>query len=116
MKIGILCMVGLLVVAGAQRFTQIQDAGEKAHQQWLEARYKEATSIRPGMTRADLLKLFGQEGGIQTPTSQRYVLKSCSLIHIDVKFDKYDAANRQRDDSVRIEEVSRPYLDRIVLD
>src|SRR4051812_13231533 len=114
MKIGILLTV-LLLATGAQSFIETQDADEKAHQQWLDARYKEATSIRSGMTRADLLKLFSLNGGFQT-TTQHYTLKSCHLIKIDVSFDKYDFSNRQRDDSVRIVEISKPYLEPMTID
>ena len=116
MKLGIVFIAGLLIVFGARTLAQTQNSEDKAHQQWLEERYKEATSIHPGMTRADLLKLFWLNGGIQTPTAQHYTLKSCPLIKIDVDFNKYDFSNRQPDDSVRITEVSRPYLERMTLD
>ena len=115
MKLGTILMAGLLIVVGAHISPRAQDSEDKAHQQWVEARYKEAKSIRTGMTRADLLKLFWLNGGIQT-TEQHYTLKSCPLIKIDVKFDKYDFSNKQADDSVRIVEVSRPYLEPMFLD
>jgi len=114
MKIGILFVV-LLVATGAQSFIRTQDADEKAHQQWLEARYKEATSIKPGMTRADLLKLFWPNGGFIT-TTQYYSLKTCPLIKIGVSFDKDDFSHKQPDDSVKIVEVSKPYLEPMTLD
>jgi len=59
---------------------------DKAHQQWLEARYKEATSIQPGMTRAELLKLFIEEGGLQLNPPRNYVFKELfppPIIHIE---------------------------------
>jgi len=117
MKFGIIVIAALLLIMGARVAPQAQDNEDKAHRQWLEERYKEATSIKPGMTRADLLKLFVQEGGFQSLTApQRYVLKGCNLIHLEVSFDKYDSANRRHDDSVRITDVSKPYLDRMVID
>jgi hypothetical protein len=116
MKLGIVVIAGLLAIVGVQSVPQAQNAEDKAHQQWLLERYKEAISIRSGMTRADLHKLFSQDGGFVVPDAQRYHLKSCSLIHITVKFDKYDFANRQRDDSVRIVEVSTPTLEPVTLD
>src|SRR5215831_18628163 len=120
MKLGIIFIAALLTLVGARSVSQDQNIEDKAHRQWLEERYKEATSIIPGMTRADVLKLFWEEGGLQGGKlgagSQRFALKSCNLIHIDVPFDKYAVANRQPPDSVRIVDVSTPYLGRIVLD
>ncbi|MFL6208082.1 MAG: hypothetical protein ACJ74W_04490 [Pyrinomonadaceae bacterium] len=62
-------------------------ATEQAHRQWLEERYKEATSITAGMTYADLDKLFIMDGGLQPMLPERFVLKSCDMIKVDVQFD-----------------------------
>ena len=71
----------------------------------------------PGMTRADLDKLFDPEGGLQT-TTRSYFLKSCNLIHVEVKFDEASGAafKAMPDKDAKIVEVSRPYLGRVVLD
>ena len=118
MKIGILLIAGLFVVAGARTYPLAQTANDQAHQQWLEERYKEATSIKPGMTRADLLKLFEQDGGVQTIPAGRYVLKSCHLIQIGVKFDTAYGVNSKPtpDENLKIVEVSKPYLERMAVD
>lgn len=112
MKLGVLLIAGLFAIMGARALPPTQNPDDKAHQEWIEARYQEAISVVPGMTRVDLMKLFYQEGGLQT-TTRRYALKSCYLIHIDVKFDGPPGAASE---SVKIVEVSKPYLDRIVLD
>jgi hypothetical protein len=118
----VVLLAALLVVAGASRHPLAQSADDQAHQQWLEERYKEATSIQPGMTRADLLKLFFQEGGFQggrLQTAQaRYVLKSCPLIHIDVTFDRASGglSKSNLDGEVKIVAISKPYLARLVID
>jgi hypothetical protein len=84
----------------------------------LEQRYKEATSIKAGMSRADLVKLFDEDGGMQTSPAGRYVLKSCRLIQIEVKWDNpYGAASRTMpDDKLKIAEVSKPFLQPMALD
>jgi len=117
MKIAILLIAGLLVVAGTRTYSPAQTANDQAHQQWLEERHKEAISIKAGMTRADLLKLFYQDGGIQTIPA-RYVLKSCMLIQIEVKFDANYGVDYKRmpDENLKIVEVSKPYLDRMHVD
>ncbi|MDT5062919.1 MAG: hypothetical protein QOH63_3378 [Acidobacteriota bacterium] len=60
---------------------------EQSHRQWLQDRYLEAVSIKEGMSRADLLKLFEMDGGLQLMLPERYVLKSCTMIKVDIKFD-----------------------------
>jgi hypothetical protein len=118
MKLGVLLIAGLLVLFGAVRSPIAQSPDDKAHGQWLEARYKEATSIRPGMTRADLMKLFMEDGGLSGGQARPYVLRSCFLIKIEVKFDKpYGFDSRSvPDNEFKIVEVSKPYLERMALD
>ena len=118
MKIGIRLVVGLLVISGALTYLPAQTANDQAHQQWLEERYKEATSIKAGMTRADLLRVFEEDGGLQTIPAGRYVLKSCRLIQIEVKFDgKYGVDYKPMpDEKLKIVEVSKPYLERMAVD
>jgi hypothetical protein len=118
MKFGVLLITGLLVVIGAGSSPVAQSPDVKAHRQWLEDRYKEATSIRPGMTRADLMKLFMEDGGLQEIPARRYVLKSCNLIQIQVKFagPSGQAYKPVPDDRLKIVEVSGPYLARMASD
>jgi len=118
MKLGVLLIAGLLVVIGAGSSPVAQSPENKAHQQWLEERYKEATSIKPGMTRADLMKLFMEDGGFQGAHARPYVLKSCFLIKIEVKFDKpYGFDSRSvPDNEFKIVDVSKPYLERMAFD
>ena len=117
MKIGVLLIAGLFAIMGARSLPAAQTPDDKAHQQWLEARYQEAISIVPGMTRSELEKLFYPEGGIVT-TTRRYALKSCFLIHIEVKFDEVSGAGLKAvpDKDAKIIEVSHPFLARIILD
>jgi hypothetical protein len=63
-------------------------------------------TIKPGMTRSDLLKVFTSEGGISFRTQQTYVLKQCPLIKVDVQFAK---SGKEADD--KITAISRPYID-----
>ncbi|HYV23635.1 MAG TPA: hypothetical protein VE969_00250 [Pyrinomonadaceae bacterium] len=116
MKIGIFLIAGLIAVIGARALAPAQNADDKAHQQWLEARYKEAASIQPGMTRAELMKLFIEDGGMQMNPVSRYVLKSCYLIKIEVKFDKPAAYSSTPNNEMKIVEVSKPYLEHMTLD
>jgi hypothetical protein len=118
MKFGGLLIAALMVVTVASVRPSAQVTDEKVHQLWLEQRYEEATSIQPGMTRADLMKLFMEDGGLQEIPSRRYVLKSCYLIQIQVKFDGPSgrAYKPVPDDQLKIVEVTKPYLARMAID
>jgi hypothetical protein len=118
MKKVVLLIAGLSLVIGALTFSHAQESGDRAHQKWLEEKYTEATSIKPGMSRAELLKLFMEDGGLQRIPASRYVLKSCQLIQIEVKFDTRYGVNYKPvpDENLKIVEVSKPYLERMAMD
>lgn len=111
---------------------------ERSHDDWLHEKYLQATSVKEGMTRADLLKLFVMDGGIQPGVPTRYVLKSSRMIKVDVEFDVPDAVRGQfvtedgaatpadasksktsprggfqvtPDEQLKIKSISRPYLE-----
>src|SRR6266550_2871023 len=63
-------------------------------------------TIKPGMTRSDLLRVFTTEGGLSTRTHRTYVLKQCPTIKVDVEFSI--SGNEAED---KITQISRPYLD-----
>jgi hypothetical protein len=86
--------------------------------QWLQDRYKEATSIKAGMSREDLLKVFMEDGGLNTIPATRYVLRSCHLIKVDVEFDtKHGQAYEEKmDRELKIKQISKPYLENMFID
>jgi hypothetical protein len=76
------------------------------HTQWVSNVLLLITTIKPGMTRSDLLRVFTTEGGLSTRTHQTYVLRQCPIIKIDVEFSI--AGNEVND---KITKISKPYLD-----
>jgi len=90
------------------------------HDKWLQERYVEATSIKEGMTRADLLKVFRMDGGLQLHLPTRYVLKSSNLIKVDVEFDAMGGSEENLrsvpDDKLNIKRISKPYVEPGFLD
>jgi hypothetical protein len=44
-------------------------------------------SIKPGMTRADLQKVFTTEGGISMRVQRTYVYRNCPYCKVDVEFE-----------------------------
>ena len=76
------------------------------HTQWVGNVLAWIATIKPGMTRSDLLRVFTTEGGLSTRTHRTYVLKQCPTIKIDVEFSI--SGNEAED---KIAQISRPYLD-----
>src|SRR5579871_5534755 len=57
------------------------------HVQWVADSLKQMESVKPGMTRADLLRTFTTEGGISTRTQRTYVSQRCPYFKVDVEFE-----------------------------
>ena len=98
--------------------TQVKPPTEEdqKHYVWLTGKLDEVNSIRVGMTRADLLKVFTQDAGL---LQDRYVLRSCHLIKVDVVFDVPKGmpfANRPPDTDLKIKLISKPYLEPMYMD
>ena len=66
----------------------------RAHDKWLQERYFEALSIKEGMTRAELLKVFRMDGGLQSFLPTRYVLRNSNFIKVDVEFEVLHGSNQ----------------------
>ena len=92
-------------------FTQ----AEEEHFKWLGERLQEANSIKVGMSRADLLKVFEITGGITFfPSEERFQLRSCPLIKVEVQYQHLKGTshtNLPPDTDRKISVISRPFLD-----
>ena len=84
------------------------------HTEWIAGVLKATQSIKVGMTRSDLLKVFTTEGGLSWSSQRTYVYRQCPYIKVDVKF----AASRNTEElpKDKIVEISRPYLAWSVMD
>ena len=123
----------LMIICSVLTLTGSDYQTDRNHDQWLQERYVEATSIKEGMTRADLLKVFRMDGGLQPYLPNRYVLKSSNLIKVDVEFDvpvvnrmvPEDLRFERRDsegfqsvsnDKLKIKRISKPYVEPFMMD
>lgn len=85
---------------------------------WIQEVLPELESIKVGMTRGELLKVFMEEGGISSRTRHHYVYRKCGLVKVDVEFapaSEKDNDIRDRPDD-RITKISKPYLDFVRID
>ena len=81
-------------------------------------------NIKPGMKRADLLKVFTTEGGLSTNTQRTYVSRMCPYFKVDVSFraagrpdkDSQGRAALMENAEDEIVALSRPYLEFSIMD
>jgi len=92
---------------------------EGKHYAWLGDRLTEAYSVQAGMSRADLLKVFEPDGGMQRIPPGRYILRNCDMIKVDVQFALPEGISRSNlppNDKLAISSISKPYLERPIMD
>jgi hypothetical protein len=79
---------------------------------------KECQTIKPGMTRAELSKVFTTEGGLSTARHRTFVYRGCPYIKVDVDFSLSDTKQgplEERSTDI-IARISRPYLEWSIMD
>ena len=106
----ILCF-GAIAQLGSQQSLPQTDSD---HTEWIEDVLKATQSIKVGMTRSDLLKVFTTEGGLSWSSQRTYVYRQCPYIKVDVKFAV--SSNTEELPKDKILEISRPYLAWSVMD
>ena len=83
---------------------------------WIDKILTEAGTIRPGMSRRDLLKVFRGEGGLSARTQRTYVFKECPYIKVDAVFSVVGAPGLTESDADQLVSISRPYLAYSIMD
>jgi hypothetical protein len=81
---------------------------------WIAAALLEMQTIKKGNTRADLLKVFREEGGLSHRTQRRYAYRDCPYIKADVTFEPVgdpDAKVGQESSKDTIRSISQPFLE-----
>jgi len=86
--------------------------------EWIAQSFREMQTIKPGMTREELLRVFIEEGGISTRFERRYAYRDCPHIKVDVKFESGGApddklTNYPKD---KIKQISKPFLEWSIID
>ena len=95
-----------------------QIAGQREHVAWVAEALKRMQTVKPGMTRTDLLKVFTTEGGLSTPLHRPFVSRDCPYFKVDVDFEAVGRPSRDANGRVtmvegredKIVKISRPYL------
>ena len=104
--------LGLTLPVSAKRMQEKPD-----HTKWVAESLTDMETIKVGMTRADLLKVFMEEGGVSTRSSRTYAYRDCPYFKVTVQFAPIGAVEKfgesQKDKIIKI---SQPFLQRMVLD
>ena len=114
--IALFCVVAL----GAAAQSESRQASEIdfEHTDWIASVMSSISTIKVGMTRADLMILFTTEGGLEffsaTTSERKYVYRQCPYIKVDVKLAI--ASPDQELPTDKIIAISRPYLELSIMD
>src|SRR5215471_1245560 len=91
----------------------------QSHIEWVTETLLRMQTVKVGMTRNDLLKIFTTEGGLSTGLHRTFVSRDCRYFKVDVEFEAVGRPSRDRDGRVTLEEdgrdvivkISKPYLE-----
>ena len=114
-----LALLAISIVAGLTVFARsgVQSHDAKIHSEWIAQSLKEMETIKVGMTRADLLKVFREEGGLSTRTQRQYVYRECLYIKVAVEFEPVDTtAALPENGKDKIVKISQPFIEWSVID
>ena len=116
--ISLLALALVTFVSTAAIFPASESGGTDEHTEWIAKSLKEIETVKVGMTRADLLRVFKEEGGISTRTWRRYVYRDCPYIKVDVEFEPVGEPENKTLQSPRdkIIKISKPFLEWSIID
>ncbi len=103
---------------------QTRDPVRVAYVAWVGEVLKQMQTIKPGMTREQLLSVFTTEGGLSTGLSRTYVSQECPYFKVAVEFHAVGRPERDSDGRVTLVEdsrdtiktISHPFLEFSVMD
>ena len=115
-------LLAVVAIGGANAFqaspqpSQLQSSQD--HVTWVAQTLQRMQTIRPGMARGDLLKVFTTEGGLSTGLQRTFVSRECPYFKVDVEFQAVGRPDRDEDGRVTTVEdsrdiilkISQPYL------
>jgi hypothetical protein len=101
-----------------------QQSSQQGHIAWVTDVLRRIQTVKVGMTRGDLLKIFGTEGGLSTGLHRTYVSRDCPYFKVDVEFEAVGRPSRDgarritlvEDNRDVIVKISKPYLQFTTID
>jgi hypothetical protein len=120
----VLIAVAICAASSARSNSQGESSCVQEHELWVAHALEKIETIKTGMTRDDLLKVFRTEGGLSTGLRRTFVSRDCAYFKVDVEFHAVGRPDRDIDGRVTLEEdardiivkISRPYLQFSIVD
>ena len=118
MLISVLAFGLVTLVSVAAVSPSWESRGTDEHMEWVAKSLKEIETVKVGMTRVDLLKVFKEEGGISTRTWRRYAYHDCPYIKVDVELEPVGEPENKVSQSPKdkIIKISKPFLEWSIMD
>src|SRR5262249_36364625 len=91
----------------------------QSHMEWVTEALLRMQTVKVGMTRNDLLRIFTTEGGLSTGLQRTFVSRDCPYSKVEVEFEAVGRPSHDADGRVTLEEdgrdiivkISKPYLE-----
>ena len=80
------------------------------HVSWVAGCLKRMETIKPGMTRRQLLTLFRTEGGLSSGIRRTFVSQDCPYFKVDVQFKPVGRPERDNEGRVTLDEDARDII------
>jgi len=120
----VLIAVVIGVASSARSNLQGQSACAREHQVWVSHALEKMETVKAGMTRDELLKVFTTEGGLSTGLHRTFISRDCAYFKVDVEFQAVGRPDRDSEGRVTLREdardiivkISRPYLQFSIMD
>ncbi len=64
----------------------VSTISNKEHWAWFWNQYRSVQAVRPGMTRASILKVVAEQGGLSTRSRQTFTARGCPYIQVNLVF------------------------------
>jgi hypothetical protein len=121
-RLFIVLLLSMVVIGDSAFVRPARSAGQEwppqDHIAWVSRTSQKIETIKPGMTRFDLLKVFWTEGGLSTRLQRTFVSQDCPYFKVDVEFklaarpdsDNTGFATVPEDNRDIIVKISKPYL------
>ncbi len=127
-RLSLLLLLSMVVIVDSAFVRPARSANQERtaqeHIAWVHHTLEKMETIKPGMMRFDLLKVFRTEGGLSTGLRRTFVSQDCPYFKVDVEFkvvaradsDNAGVVTLLEDNRDIIVKISKPYLQFTIAD
>ena len=117
-RLGLALLSGAIITVAVIGQVRPEATTQRDRVAWVAESLKRMQTVKPGMTRTDLLKVFTTEGGPSTGLHRTFVSRDCPYFKVDVEFkavarpdnDSAGFVSLLEDNRDIIVKISKPYL------